>query len=211
MTAAALDMVAEPAMPERRCLVTRESKATAGMIRFVVGPDGTVMPDVAEKAPGRGLWLTAERGIVTTACRKGLFAKAAKRAVTAPDTLPDQVESLLARRCVELLSLARRAGLAVAGHRAAEAAVTAGECRLLLIASDSSGRDGEELAEKAKASARRGAPEVRVARALSSAELGRAFGREMMVFAALAPGRLTERLIRETARLEGFRPGSDGP
>jgi predicted RNA-binding protein YlxR (DUF448 family) len=169
------------------------------MIRFVVAPDGTVVPDLAENLPGRGLWLTAERAIVTTACRKGLFAKAAKRAVTAPETLPDRVESLLVRRCVELLSLARRAGLVAAGHRAVEEAVAGGRSRLLLIASDSTGRDAAELAQKAPGGTTTG-------RQLSSAELGQALGRDMMVFAALSDSGLTERLMRDLARLGGFRP-----
>lgn len=188
-------------MPERRCLVTRESKPTAGLIRFVVSPDGEVVPDLAENLPGRGLWLTAERAIVTTACRKGAFAKAAKRAVSAPETLPDLVERLLARRCVELVSLARRAGHVAAGHRAAEEAVTGGKCRLLLIASDSTGRDAAELARKAPDG-------TTIGRQLSSAELGQALGRDMMVFAALSDGGLTERLVRELARLGGFRPAA---
>ena len=77
-----------------------------------VAPDGTVVPDIGERLPGRGLWLTARRDIVAAASGKGLFAKAARAAAAAPADLADQVEALLARRCCELLGLARRAGQA---------------------------------------------------------------------------------------------------
>ena len=49
----------EAAESERRCLVTRESGPRGGLVRFAVGPDGAVVPDVDERLPGRGLWVGA--------------------------------------------------------------------------------------------------------------------------------------------------------
>ena len=101
--------------PLRRCIATGESRPREALLRFVVGPDDVLVPDVAGRLPGRGLWLTARRDMMEVARSKKLFARAARCAVRAPDGLADQVEALLARRCLELIGLARRAEAAVAG------------------------------------------------------------------------------------------------
>src|SRR4029077_4783388 len=100
----------EPKGPLRRCLVTREVRPKPELLRFVVGPDQTLVFDPAERLPGRGLWLTARRDIVETAVAKGLFSKAAGMRLSVPADLAGQVEALLGERCLSLLGLARRAG-----------------------------------------------------------------------------------------------------
>lgn len=185
---------------DRRCLVTRRSGDRFGLIRFVVGPDGAIVPDLAETLPGRGLWLTAHRDIVAAAVAKGQFARAARRPVTADPDLADRVERLLAQRCIELLGLARRAGLVDAGHLKVSEALRRGGVALLLRAADSDGRDGRELA--------RMAGEAPVVPVLTGTELGTALGREHVVHVALGEGRLTDSLLRECRRLEGFRAGA---
>ena len=84
--------------PERRCIATGEVQPKAGLIRFVVGPDGTVVPDLAEKLPGRGIWVAANRASLTKAVKKKLFARAAKQSVSVPETLVEDVERQMARR-----------------------------------------------------------------------------------------------------------------
>ena len=101
--------------PERRCIVTGEVQPRQGLIRFVVGPEDRIFPDVTGKLPGRGIWVAADRAAVDKAARKGLFSRAARRAVTVPPDLADEVEAMVARRVVDLVSLARKAGEAVAG------------------------------------------------------------------------------------------------
>ena len=101
--------------PERRCIVSGEVQPKAGLIRFVLSPDGLIVPDLAQKLPGRGIWVTADRDLIAKAADKGLFARAAKAPAKAPDGLADLVEAGQARRVVELISLARKAGLSVAG------------------------------------------------------------------------------------------------
>jgi len=99
---------------ERKCIVTGEVQPKAGLIRFVVGPDNAVYPDILGKLPGRGMYVTADRAVLDDA-RKGHFARSAKQAVTVTDGLVDDVERLLAARVIELLALARKAGRAVCG------------------------------------------------------------------------------------------------
>ncbi|MEM6662503.1 MAG: DUF448 domain-containing protein, partial [Pseudomonadota bacterium] len=45
--------------PERRCIATGETGATDRLIRFVLAPEGGLVPDLAARLPGRGAWLTA--------------------------------------------------------------------------------------------------------------------------------------------------------
>jgi predicted RNA-binding protein YlxR (DUF448 family) len=185
------------AMPERRCIVTGETGATTGLVRFALAPDGRVVPDVAERLPGRGVWVAANREAVTAAATKGLFARGFKGRALADADLADQVEGLLAARCRELLGLARRAGQAVAGFEKVRALLTSGGAALLLEASDG--------AEDGMNRLRRLAPEITVVRCLGSSELGAALGRDIAVHVALKPGGLVATLERELIRLAGFR------
>lgn len=187
----------------RRCLVTGESRDRAALLRFVVGPDGRVVPDIDGRLPGRGLWLIAARDIVKTAVAKRVFARAAKQDVVVEDGLDDRVEALLVRRSIERLGLARRAGRAVAGFAQVEKAVRAGHVAVLVEVSDGAADGRGKL--------RRLAPDLPVADRLTAAELGQAFAREHVVHAALLKGQLADGFVAEQARLAGFRDGmTDG-
>ncbi len=196
--------------PERRCLVTGETGPKSGLVRFVLGPEGVVFPDVAGKLPGRGMYVTASRPILEQA-RKGQFARAAKAPVIVPEDLASDVERQLANRVADLVSLARKAGLAIAGfEKVKEALALAGEglgkrqwarVRVLLQASDGSERG------KAKLWTPEGA---RYFSCLSGEELGRAFGRQTVIHAALASGALADRVVEEAAKLRGLREVDGG-
>jgi len=182
---------------ERRCIATGESAAKTGLIRFVVAPDGTVHPDIAAKLPGRGLWVSANRKALDRAVRKNLFARAARRPVVVPDDLVLKTEALLARRLIELVSLARKSGQAIAGYEKVKGAVVSGSVAILLQA-----RDGS-AAQKAKIRPPSG--QNTLISCLSGHELGLAFGRENVIHAALAAGGLTLRIVEDAARLAGVR------
>ena len=187
--------------PERRCIVTGETRPKAELVRFVVGPEGQIVPDVLEKLPGRGIWVTAERDAIEKAAAKGLFARAAKRAVTVPDDLADQVERQIARHLVELVSIARKSGEAVAGFEKVKSWLAAGRAKVLLQASDGSERGKGKL----------WTPEGgRYFDILTSAELGLAFGRESVIHGALASGGLGSRVVEEATRLSGLRKNGGG-
>src|SRR5580704_69255 len=115
MTEAAHQMDEEDDMRERRDIVSGEVMPENHLIRFVAAPDGTVVPDVAAKLPGRGLWVEARRAAIQTAVDKKLFARAAKANVTATADLADRVEKALLARMVGDLGLARRSGALTLG------------------------------------------------------------------------------------------------
>ncbi len=102
--------------PERRCIVSGESDSIFGLIRFVVGPEQEIVPDLAERLPGRGIWLTASREAAQTALKKKAFARAARAQVTVPADLPDLLEDLLARRLIDFGGHDPEGG--ACGHRA---------------------------------------------------------------------------------------------
>lgn len=182
----------------RRCIVTRKSWPADRMIRFVAADDGTVVPDIAGKLPGRGLWLGARRDILDRACAGRVFAEAVQGPVAVPDDLTERVEGLLLRRCLDLIGLARRAGEAVAGFEKVQSLLRGGGAALLLGAADG--------APGGRAKLRALAGDLPVVEILSFTELGAVFGRDNTVHAALAEGALADRLIAETSRLAGLRP-----
>lgn len=194
------DVAADDAVPLRRCIVTRESKPTTALVRFVASPDGLIVPDLAESLPGRGIWVTADRASVEAAVAKKLFARAARRQVTAPAGLADQVAAQLLRRCIDLIGLARRGGGAVAGFEKVRAFLSKGTAGLLLAAADGA-EDGRGKLERLSG----GAP---VAATLRRQELGQAFGRDQAVHAVVASGKIADQLEVASRRLSGFRQQS---
>jgi len=177
----------------------RKSRPRTDLIRFVVGPDSTLTPDLAENLPGRGLWILASRAVVETCGLEKVVSRAARRKLAIPDRLADRLEGLLLTRCQNLLGLARRSRAAARGFSAARDAVMTGNAALLLIARDSAGRDGWELARRAQGRS------VRISRVLDAKEIGAALGRERQVYVAIDPGPLADRLDRDLHRLSGFR------
>lgn len=186
--------------PERRCAVTGDRGPRERMLRFVVSPSDEVVPDVGRRLPGRGIWLSPRRDVVNTAVTKKAFARAARRAVSAPPDLADRVEALLARRCVDDLGLARRAGVAVCGFDKVRAELDARRVALLVLARDAS--------EGQKAKMRGPAFGLSVIELFDGSELGAAFGRDVAVHVSLSPGPLAQRLLDDAMLLAGFRQGA---
>lgn len=183
--------------PERRCAATGERGGKAGLIRFVLNPDGVVTPDLAEKLPGRGVWVTAARAPLEKAVKRNLFARGFKAPAQPPEGLVALVEAGLARRLIEALALARKAGLAICGYEKVKARLKAGPAAALIEASDGS--------EQGRARLRPMAGEAALVTALTAEELGLAFGREFVIHAVLDAGGAAERVLRESRRLSGFR------
>ncbi|KZY35265.1 hypothetical protein A3731_17640 [Roseovarius sp. HI0049] len=182
--------------PERKCIATGEVRPAEGMIRFVVGPDGQIVPDLLGKLPGRGIWVSADRAALEKAAAKNLFARAAKQPVQVPEGLADFVEAQLALRVANLISLARKGGGAVCGYEKVKDWLQKEEASVLIQGSDGSERG------KSKLSTPYGGDFIGW---LTADELGRAFGRQTVIHAALGDGGLPQRVVEEAARLKGLR------
>ncbi len=164
-------------------------------MRFVRDPENRIVPDVGGKLPGRGVWICASRAGVAQAAEKGMFARAVKGAVAAGADLPDRVEAALVRRCIELISLARRAGETVSGYEKVTGWAREGSVGLLFTATDAAPNSRRKIAAMLPDG-------VSV---LDAEELGRAFSRSRAVHVALRKGKLADKLRLEAERLRGFR------
>ena len=155
-----------------------------------------MVPDLAGKLPGRGLYVTADRAALDRAVGKRLFARAARRAVAVPEGLAHEIEAGLARRVVDLISLARKGGQAVAGYERVKDWLASERADVLIQARDGSGRGKSKLSTP---------PWGSYIGCLTAAELGRAFGREHAIHAALGSGGLTSRVVEDARKLSGLR------
>ncbi|KAA5602824.1 RNA-binding protein [Roseospira marina] len=206
----------------RRCIVTREVRPRDKLLRFVVSPDGVLVPDVDGRLPGRGLWLSPGRDMIEIAARRRLFSRAARGPVTVPPDLADQVERVLTRRCLSLLGLARRAGQVVTGYEKVRArvlgAADSGPPAALFAARDGAADGRSKMAalatavlgsvpEGARGRTGRGGSNCRLVVGFDATELGQPLGRERAVHVALERGRLAKGLLEACDRLAGFRPG----
>ncbi len=194
---------------ERRDIVSGEILPEHRLVRFVAAPDGTIVPDVAAKLPGRGLWVEATAKAINQAVEKKLFARAAKAQVTATADLLQRTEKALAGRMLADLGLARRSGALVLGFDNVLRALDGPKAppSVLIEASDGA-RDGKRKLYNA-AHARELKPAV--VECLTSAEMGLALGRENVIHAAVQPGGLAERLTLDAERLKNLRAPNESP
>lgn len=203
------EAVAGRKSPLRRCIASGKVQDKAGMIRFVIGPDQSVVPDVDETLPGRGLWLTAETALVEKVLAKGLFAKAARQGVKPVPDLLALTRRLIRRRALGLIGLARKGGGALAGFEKVQAALRSGiigrsggagqkSVGLWLEASDGSDDGRTKLYALAQAL---GVPLVD---AFDRSELGAALGRDEAVHVVIAAGPLATQMRREVERLSAL-------
>ncbi len=182
--------------PERKCLATGEVQPKHGLVRFVMGPDGQVVPDVLGKLPGRGVYVAADRAALELAVKKKLFTRGFKTQVQVPDDLVDEVERQIQQRVINLLSLARKSGDAVAGYEKVKDWLQKEDAQVLIQAVDGSGRGKSKLST----------PHFGTYIGwLTADELGTAFGRQTVIHAALASGGLSKRVVEEAQRLQGVR------
>lgn len=194
--------------PERTCVVTRRKGDPATLIRFVVGPDGNVVPDIRNRLPGRGAWVTASKAVLEQAIKRKAFARAFKRDVGVAPDLTGQVDTLLERDALQSLALANKAGQVVAGAAKVEAAIERRTLVGLIHAAD--GRaDG---IRKTEAVARRtwpdGGDEMARVQFFVSSQLDLALGRSNVIHVGLLEGGVSEAFLERAARLGHFRGAS---
>ena len=187
----------------RRCIVTGDVLPEARLLRFVGDPDANVVVDVEAKLPGRGFWVRSERECIQRAVSKNLFSRAAKKALRAPEDLPESAGKLLGTHMLNALGLAQKAGELILGFDAVEKALRGRRPPAVLVEASDGAPDG---ARKLKNAAGASGVIPFVIGCFSSAELHLALGRPNVIHAALKSGRMAERLIFNAGRIAGFRP-----
>lgn len=177
----------------KTCFVTKETRPRAEMLRFVSAPGRVICFDVANKLPGHGFWLTADRGILEQAITKRLFYKAAKGTVVIPPDLAEQAEQALRQRCLNLLGLCRKAGLLVFGYEAVKKAVGQGMAVVAFEAADASEREQSKIYRPEDA--------LPIYTVFKREELGQIAGLGEAVHVALTAGRLSEEAAAAAKKL----------
>jgi predicted RNA-binding protein YlxR (DUF448 family) len=192
--------------PVRRCVVTRAHRPKDDLIRFVLGPDSSVVPDLKEKLPGRGVWLTAAHDAVAEAVKRKAFGRALKAEAKPAEGLAEHVDTLLAEAALGALAMANKAGEVVFGHAKVEEALGKGRVLALIHARDAAEDGCRKLDGKARSVTEgRGIPAVR---AFSADELGLASGRSNVIHAALIQGGAARKFLAAASRVERYRKGS---
>jgi hypothetical protein len=191
--------------PVRRCALTRARRPKEELIRFVLGPDGAIVPDLRERLPGRGVWLTATKDCVTDAIKRNVFAAALKTKVNVPPGLADQVDRLMSEAALNALALANKAGQVIFGFAKIEEAIANGTVITLLHAKEASEDGCRKLDGKFRAESRNGW--VEPSRAFGTDELSLASGRTNVIHAALIQGGAALALLAAASRLERYRMG----
>lgn len=192
----------------RLCAATREACSVDDLIRFVADPAGEIVPDLARRLPGRGVWIKADKKIVAEAAKANVFARSLKRAVRADLKLADRVEGLLERRALDALALANKAGLVTAGFQQVDEAVANGSAQILVQAGDAAPGGREKLARKFSAVQRAKGGRIALVTSFTAEQLSLAMGRSNVVHAAIIQGGAADRFLDEAERLRCYRSGT---
>jgi hypothetical protein len=195
----------------RMCAVSREVRPTDELIRFVLSPEGAVVPDLKRKLPGRGLWIEASRARVAEAVRRNQFSRGFKRDVRAAQTLASDTEKLLVNSATDALAMAAKAGQVVAGFAKVEDALAGGVAVALIHASDGAADGIRKLDAivRQRAGNHGESAGFPVVTALTSAELDLALGRANVIHAALLAGPAGKTFLSRSQILVRYRMADD--
>lgn len=178
------------------------------LIRFVLDPEGLVVPDLRHRLPGRGVWVTARADMVALAEKKRLFSRGFKEEVKVEPGLAGRVEALLEDAALHAVSFARKAGEIVTGFAKVEAAI-ARDAVVGIVQAKEAGDDGRSKIEAALKRRFGRADAVPILRIFRSEQLDLALGRSNVIHAALLAGRASENVLERVAALACFL-GEDG-
>ena len=181
---------------ERKCIATGKVLAKTELVRFVLGPNNMIFPDLENKLPGRGIWVKADHSAILKAEKGNLFSRALNQSAECLENLAEQVENLIASRIINLIGLSRKSGKCICGYEKVKDWLKKDIAEVLIQSSDGSNREKSRLRTPSDGS---------FIGWLSSKELGKAFGRENITHCALASGGLTQRIVEDAQRLKGLR------
>lgn len=192
--------------PRRLCIVTGSARPLDSLVRFVIGPEGLLYPDLARKLPGRGIWVVGRRNLVDQAVNRRLFARIAKEPVTVPSDMAVRVERAMVDRCLNFMGLARRAGKLILGSTNVRTVIKRDFTAIVITALDGSGNGLKKLLRGDQGRFIESSHSQRIVVDLFTvSELSLALGRENVVHAALLAGGLADEFLREACRLAQYR------
>lgn len=194
----------------RQCAVTRRKLPVDDLMRFVATPEGQIVPDIARRLPGRGVWINANYETVARAIAKNTFARSLKRRVDAGQDLPDLVAVMLRKRALDGLALANKAGLVVTGYSKLEAAIARDRVAVLIHASEAAVDGRRKLDQRLLRADKEGLSDRPIVAEFTRMELSLALGRSNVVHAGLIEGGAAVNFLRAEQRLARYMAGTIG-
>ena len=194
-------------VPERTCIITRETLPREELLRFVLDPQGRVVFDPRGELPGRGAWLKPRRDVLLEAVGGKVFPRAFRRAAKVPPDLPERVAERLRELALDTLSLARKAGQAVSGFDRVAEAISAGRVGVLIEARDGASDGRRKLEGRLKGREM----EVEIVDSFDSSQLSLAFSRPNVIHAAMTDGSLARKFVRLARMADAVAGRGDGP
>ncbi|MCJ8149362.1 RNA-binding protein [Shinella sp. H4-D48] len=200
----------EDGVNDRMCIVTREKGEADDLIRFVLGPDGSVVPDLKRQLPGRGCWVKAERAIVDKAVARKLFGRALKAEAKAAPELGAEVDRLIAAQLGGMMNMARKAGQFITGSSKVDQAVRALAALAVFHATDAAADGVRKIDQARKAASFLTDDETEIPsfKLFSESELEGVLGQNAFIHAAALAGQAGEGVVKRAIMLEKYRGDS---
>ena len=189
---------------QRKCVATGEVIPACGLVRFVRAPDGSVVPDLKRRLPGRGVWVKASYQAVSEAQKRKLFDRGFRAACRIEESLAATTGRLLEEQAMGYLALANKAGLVIQGFDKVEAALVRNKLAVLIGATDGAEDGRSKLKHKCTA------PESKPAiiENFTSDQLGLALGRTNVIHAGMSGGGLTRKFVTAAKNISDYLPSS---
>ncbi len=196
---------------ERTCVVSGEKGPPEAMLRFALSGEGEVVPDVARKLPGRGVWTRLDFATVRQAAAKQAYTRGFRAQAAAAPEIAEDVDRLLERDALQFLSIVNKAGLVVTGAAKVEAAIRMGKVAALIHAADGSPDGASKLDRLSRGRSGEAAEAAARINLFRSSQLDLALGRTNVIHAALNAGEASAAFLAKAARLKQYRAGGATP
>lgn len=192
-------------MNERTCIVTRKNASVETLIRFVIGPNNQIVPDLKAKLPGRGVWVSARHSVIEAATNQKAFNKSFKTDVEVAPNLAHIVDTLLLKSALSNLSMARKAGAIVMGATKVDAAIRSGQVILVLHAKETKEDGKQKIAQAIHTIQQQTNRNIKTISLFTSDEMRVAFGANPVMHAALLDTKAAEGFLKTIYKLLAYR------
>ncbi|WP_375606784.1 MULTISPECIES: RNA-binding protein [unclassified Bartonella] len=192
-------------MNERTCIVTRKNASVQTLIRFVIGPNNQIVPDLKANLPGRGVWISAHHAVIEKAIKQKAFHRNFKTDVEVAPNLVHVVDTLLLKAALSSLSMARKAGAIVMGATKVDAAIRSGKVILVLHAKETTEDGKRKIAQAIHSIQQQTNRTIKTISLFTSDEMRVAFGSNPVMHAALLDTKAAGGFLKTTCKLISYR------
>ncbi|EJF83172.1 RNA-binding protein [Candidatus Bartonella washoeensis] len=192
-------------MNERTCIVTRKNASAKTLIRFVIGPNNQIVPDLKSNLPGRGVWVSSRRSAIEEAIKQKAFNKSFKTDVEVASNLAHIVDTLLLKSALGSLSMARKAGAVVMGATKVDAAIRSGQVVLVLHAKEATKNGKQKISQAIHTIQKKTNQNIKITSLFTSDEMSVAFGANLVMHAGLLNTKAAEAFLKTLHKLITYR------